>query len=388
MDGIGQVFLVVLLSASGTALCVLALKNVARNIGLTDTPTQRKVHEGEIPLVGGIAIFLGFLISLIYLDSAYSLRYLLLGGGLLVFIGAVDDGSELSPKLRLIVHIVTACVMCLLGGVVVSNLGEIVVSGVDVGFGLLSIPFTIFAVVALINAVNMSDGLDGLCATQMLVPFAGLAVVTGIAGDERFLPLVALCGCLLGFLIFNLRTPWKTRATVFLGDAGSSFLGFALAWYMIDLSQGTSAVIKPVAALWFALVIIYSTVEIVARRVVRRRSPFEPDREHLHHVFILAGFSVNQTVMTLGAVTLMGVVVGILTTLLDLPENVLFAIFILFGLLFLRVLFRTWSAMRFLYRSICRRRGERRERHVEVEGPNRRSGRDRRRQSQNLSDGK
>lgn len=380
MVSIVKVFYIMLLSFGSTVLFVFVLKRLAYRIGFTDRPSERKSHEGEVPLVGGIAIFLGFAVCLIYLGLVAPLRFFLLGGGLLVLVGAIDDGTELSPNLRLVVHVVAALVMCLLGGVVVSNLGEIILPGIEVEFGLLSIPFTVFAVVALVNAVNMSDGLDGLCATQMLIPFAGLAFVSGIAGDtEQFLPLLALCGCLLGFLYFNLRTPWRKRATVFLGDAGSSFLGFALAWFVIDLSQGTNAVIKPVAVLWFALIVIYSTVEIVTRRLLRRRSPFEPDREHLHHVFILAGFSVSETVLALGFVTLVGVGVGISITLLDLPENALFAMFIIFGLLFLRVIFRTWKVMRFIYWSICRRRGERRGRREETwEEAERRTGGDRR----------
>jgi UDP-GlcNAc:undecaprenyl-phosphate GlcNAc-1-phosphate transferase len=208
-----------------------------------------------------------------------------------------------------------------------------------------------------------------------------LALVAGLAGDtEHLLPLIGMCGCLVGFLFFNLRTPWRSKAVVFLGDAGSSYLGFVLAWFLIDMSQGDSVVIKPVSVLWFAVLLIYSTVEIVSRRVLRRRSPFKPDNEHLHHVFILAGFSVSEAVATLAVITLIGVIVGIAATLLQFPDNILFATFVLFGLLFLRVIFRTWEVMRFLQRSICRRRGERRERSADRawEGVERRKGEDRR----------
>jgi UDP-GlcNAc:undecaprenyl-phosphate GlcNAc-1-phosphate transferase len=252
--------------------------------------------------------------------------------------------------------------MCLLAGVVVQSLGELVVPGFDLTLGILAIPFTVFAVVALINAANMCDGLDGHCGTQVFVPLAGLAFLTGIRGDqEHFLPLIALCGCLLGFLLFNLRTPWRSKATIFLGDAGSNFLGFILAWFLIDVSQGEHALLAPVAVLWFALLLIYDTVEVVTRRLVRRESPFQPSREHLHHVFLLAGFSVSETVLTMGVITLLGVLVGIATAFVDVPDSAQFGAFILFGLLFLRMIFRTWSVMRFLYRSICRRRGDRRK---------------------------
>lgn len=340
----------------------MLLRHLAPRLGLLDRPSGRKTHDGEIPLVGGIAIWLAFAISVFFIGITAKLLYFLVAGGLLVSVGATDDVADLSPNWRLVLHIVAALIMSVLGGVMVQSLGDLIVPGFQVELGLLAIPFTVFAVVALINATNMSDGLDGLCSTQVLIPLAGLAVIAGIQGDyEHFLPLVALCGAILGFLFFNLRSPWRPKATVFLGDAGSNFLGFILAWFLIDISQGENAILAPVAVLWFATLLIYDTVEVVTRRVLRRESPFAANREHLHHVFLLAGFSVSETVMTMGAITLIGVLVGVSSAFVSVADNVLFGAFILFGLLFLRMIFRTWSVMRFLYRSICRRRGERRK---------------------------
>ena len=351
-----------LLAFGCTVLCIVVLKPFAPGIGLVDHPSGRKTHEGVIPLVGGIAIWLAFTISLLFVGMTGKLMYLVIAGGLLISVGATDDVADLSPRWRLVLHIAAALIMCLLAGVVVQSLGDLLVPGFELTLGILAIPFTVFAVVALINASNMCDGLDGHCGTQVFIPLAGLAVLSGIKGDqEHFLPLIALCGCLLGFLFFNLRTPWRSKATVFLGDAGSNFLGFILAWFLIDVSQGEHAVLAPVAVLWFALLLIYDTVEVVTRRVVRRESPFQASREHLHHVFLLAGFSESETVLTMGAITLLGVLIGIATAFVDVPDSVQFGAFILFGLLFLRMIFRTWSVMRFLYRSICRRRGERRK---------------------------
>ena len=373
--------LTLLLAFGGTVLCIVLLKPLAPRIGLVDRPSGRKTHEGVIPLVGGIAIWLAFTISLLFIGMTGKLMYLVIAGGLLIFIGAADDMADLSPGWRLVLHIVAALIMCLLAGVVVQSLGEIFVPGFELRLGIFAIPFTVFAVVALINAANMCDGLDGHCGTQVFIPLAGLAVLTGIKGDqEHFLPLIALCGCLLGFLFFNLRAPWRSKATVFLGDAGTYFLGFILAWFLIDVSQGEHAVLAAVAVLWFAVLLIYDTVEVVTRRLFRRESPFQANREHLHDVFLLAGFSVSETVLTMGAITLLGVLVGIASTFVNVPDSVQFGAFILFGLLFLRMIFRTWSVMRFLYRSICRRRGERRrsQSHEWRDAMDRRFGKDRR----------
>lgn len=378
---------ILLLAFFSTILCIVLLKPLAPKLGLVDHPSDRKTHEGSIPLIGGIAVWLAFTLCLFFVGMTGDLVYLVATSGLLLFVGAVDDVVEVSAKWRLVLHIVAALIMSLFAKVVVESLGELLVPGFEIKLGVVAIPFTVFAVVALINAVNMCDGIDGHCGIQVLTPFAGLAFLTGVKGDaEHFLVLVALCGCLLGFLFFNLRSPWRSRAAVFLGDAGSNFLGFMLAWFLIDLSQGENAILTPVAVLWFTILLIYDTVEVVARRLVRRQSPFRASREHLHDVFLLAGFSVSETVLSMGVITLVGVIVGIATAFFNIPESVLFGAFILFGLLFLRLIFRTWSVMQFLYRSICRRRGERRTSPTtEWRENDRRTGQDRRKTNRALS---
>jgi len=381
-------FVTFLLAIGSTVLCIVLLRPISGALGLADHPDKRKDHVGAIPLIGGIAIWIAFVICLMFVGITAKMAILVLSGGLLTLVGAVDDAKDLPPRLRLLLHIVAALIMCVFGGVVVQSLGELFIPGTELNLGLVAIPFTVFAVVAMVNAANMSDGLDGLCGLQLLVPLAGLAVLSGMAGDqEHFLPLMAICGCLLGFLIFNLRTPWRSRATIFLGDAGSNFLGLLLAWFLIDMSQGSDAVLKPVAVLWFALLLIYDSVEVIARRLLRGESPLAAGREHLHHVFLLAKFSVSETVMTMGGITLVGVLIGMSTTLFYIPDSALFAAFILFGLLFLRWILHTWSVMRFLYRSICRRRSDRRSSQSDFwDGEDRRVEPDRRCQAGNSNE--
>ncbi|MGA8206140.1 MAG: MraY family glycosyltransferase, partial [Woeseiaceae bacterium] len=364
------------------------LTPIAGKLGLMDQPSGRKKHVGMIPLVGGIAIWLSLAICLLFIGITPKLLFFVIGGGLLALVGAIDDATDMSPTWRLVVQITAALIMCLFGGVVVRTLGDIVIPGIDLALGFAAIPFTVFAVVALVNAVNMCDGIDGHCGTQVFIPLAGLTILVSTKGDtQNVLPLLIICGCILGFLLFNMRTPWRSKASVFLGDAGSNLLGFALAWFLIDTSQGPDAVMAPVGVLWFALLLIYDTVEVVARRVVRRKSPFEANDEHLHHVFLLAGFSVSETVLTMGGISLLGVLVGFSATFFDVPDSMLFAAFVLFGLLFLRMIFRTWSVMQFLYRSICRRRGERRTIPPAQWGdPDRRTGSERRKDWQPATD--
>jgi len=376
-------FFTVSLAFASTLLCIALLRPVSARLGLVDHPDQRKDHVGDIPLIGGIAIWFAFTICLLFVGITFKLAMLIVSGGLLTLVGAVDDVNDLPPRWRLVLHIIAALIMCVSGGVVVYSLGDLFIPGMELTMGVIAIPFTVFAVVAMVNAANMSDGLDGLCGLQMFIPLAGLAVLSGVTGDkEHFLPLLAICGCLLGFLFFNLRTSWRSKANLFLGDAGSNFLGLLLAWFLIDMSQGSDAVLQPAAVLWFSLLLIYDTVEVVARRLLRGKSPFAADKEHLHHVFLMAKFSVSETVMTMGGITLVGVLIGMSTTVVSIADSVLFAAFILFGLLFLRWIFRTWTVMRFLYRSICRRSGQRRTLQSDFwEGDDRRAGNDRRSES-------
>ena len=153
-----------------------------------------------------------------------------------------------------------------------------------------------------------------------------------------------------------MRLPGRSRAAIFLGDAGSMFLGFALTWFAISLSQQPVGVLKPAAALWFIMVPIMDAVAMMLRRIVKGRSPFSPDREHLHHIFLLAGYSVNQTVAIMAALSVAGVAVGLASTWLNVPDLLVAGAFLVAGLLYFWLIMHAWRVMRFLHRSICRRR--------------------------------
>ena len=199
--------------------------------------------------------------------------------------------------------------------------------------------------------------------------------------------------CVISFLMFNLRTLWRSKAWVFLGDAGSMLLGITLSWLAISLSQGESRAITPAAALWFLMLPIYDAVSMMVRRILKKRSPFQTDREHLHHIFLLAGFSVGESVTLMSGIAVAGVVVGLGGTYLQLSEFVLALLFLCGGMLYYWVVRRAWRVMRFLRRSICRRSDvdrrnasdRRGSSAVEYTGPERRSGIDRRRSSKRRS---
>jgi UDP-GlcNAc:undecaprenyl-phosphate GlcNAc-1-phosphate transferase len=235
--------------------------------------------------------------------------------------------------------------------------------GSNLALGRAAVPFTVFAVVGLINAVNMSDGLDGLAGTLSLVPILGFIVATVFLGDGQDVVILwCFAASIAAFLLFNVTVPGKRRALIFLGDSGSMFLGLALAWFAIRLSQGQGAAISPAAALWFLTLPIFDAVCMASRRILRRRPPFSADKEHLHHVFLLAGFTVTETVLTMAGLATIGVIVGLAGTYFGVSDLLLAGSFLLLGLMYFWVILRAWTFMRFLRRSICRRRviGDRR----------------------------
>jgi UDP-GlcNAc:undecaprenyl-phosphate GlcNAc-1-phosphate transferase len=269
------------------------------------------------------------------------------------------------------------------------DLGAISYSGNVIYMGWLSVPFTIFATLGIINAVNMSDGVDGLSGTLALISLIGLLMAASTGGgslDGFILTLIA--ASVFAFLLFNIRLFRRKHAAVFMGDAGSMFLGFSLTWFTISLAQGGDRVITPAAGLWFLMLPIFDTVAMIFRRTLSRRSPFSADKEHVHHMFLMAGFTVNECVTIMAAAALIGVGIGLLSMDIVVPEFSVAGLFVVAGLLYMWMILRSWKIMQFLERSICRRRSglERRsnsDRRSAVDADNidmeRRSGADRRR---------
>ena len=310
---------------------------------------------------------------------------------LLILVGVWDDYTDLPARVRFVVQIVAALIMVYGGGIVLTDLGNLAPTGSILHLGLLSVPFTVFACLGVINAMNMCDGLDGLSGSLALISLLGLGVANALWGDIGNQQLIVmLAACVVSFLMFNLRTLWRSRAWVFLGDAGSMLLGLILCWLSIDLSQGPDRVISPAAALWFLMLPIYDAVSMMLRRILKGQSPFAADREHLHHIFLLAGFSVGESVTLMSGIAVVGVIIGLGGTMFGVHDLLLAGLFLVGGVLYFWTVRRAWRVMRFLRRSICRRRASA-DRRVGTErrvfsdpayaGPERRSGIDRRQRS-------
>jgi len=315
-------FLAAAVSVSAGAVLVLA--RFAPALGLLDEPGGRKAHGRIVPLVGGIAIFCALIVTALLLGLAPSIGYFLLALAIVIAAGCWDDVAEISPRLKFAIQIAASAVMIWGAGVQLNSVGDLL-GWRPIGLSILALPLTVFAVVGVVNAVNMMDGLDGLGGSVALVAFAWYALVAADSGlTTQFATAVIFCGAIGGFLIFNLRFPWQPRARVFLGDAGSLMIGFALGWFAIDLTQGQGRTFPPIAALWVLLLPLADCVSLMARRLRAAKSPFVGDAHHIHHYLMRRGFNPTQTVAILvGASAVFGAV-GFIGWKLRVPEAWLF----------------------------------------------------------------
>lgn len=320
-----------------TVLALALLRQIAPRIGLVDSPSGHRQHQNPTPLVGGIAVFAGLLVGVPLAELPLEVfRPLLLGCGILVLIGALDDVHQLSSVSRFAAQIIAALIMVYYGNVALLDLGDLIGSG-PVTLGAYAVPLTVFATVGVINSMNMSDGMDGLAGTLFLVPFATLIWIGRQAGVQEESPLLVMV--MLGvacFLLFNARLGFRSHASVFLGDAGSTFLGFLLSWVLIRYSQPPFNLIDPVTALWLVAVPLIDTVTVMLRRMFYRRSPFAADRTHLHHLLLHRGLSVNAVLAVVLTVAVAFASFGIATESGEWPEPLRFYLFLaLFGAHFL-----------------------------------------------------
>jgi UDP-GlcNAc:undecaprenyl-phosphate GlcNAc-1-phosphate transferase len=302
-----QIWLRALFALVFVAILSPLLVPVAVRLGLVDHPGGRKDHAAPTPVHGGLVILLAMILSTtLFQDFASrSLVAFFLAGGLLLLVGILDDLWDLNWKFRIGAQIAAALVMVYVGGVSVQQLDDVVgVHGLTLGW--LSLPATVFVVVGVINALNMSDGVDGLASGQALVSlllFLCFALYAGnVATAERLLVAAA---AILGFLAWNIRRPGLPRAKVFLGDAGSMLLGFVIAWTAVRLTQSPDHPVSPVLGPWTIALPLIDCCSLILRRWRYGRSPFNADRDHLHHLFLDAGYSATQ--IAVGAMVLSAV---------------------------------------------------------------------------------
>ena len=304
-----------------TAILIGMLLPMASRLGLVDVPEGRKDHATPTPVVGGLAMLVGCGLAILLLPLQTSVPWAFLAAAaLIVGIGMYDDRHDVRWFWRLGVHALAALLVVYWGGVRVEQIGSVL--GVQsTGLGFLSVPFTVFATVGLINAVNMIDGSDGLAGSLAFAALAMLCAASLYAGNLVLANLVlAVAGAVAGFLYWNLRFPWRKRARTFMGDAGSGFLGLVVAWVAFRLTQNPGHPVSPVLALWLLPIPVMDCLVLIVRRLQERRSPFAAGRDHIHHLMADAGFSSMRIAIWLTGFSLLCGLAAAIGLRLDIPE--------------------------------------------------------------------
>jgi UDP-GlcNAc:undecaprenyl-phosphate GlcNAc-1-phosphate transferase len=318
-----------------TLVFLFVLRPLAVAVGLVDVPGGRKRHGMPVPLIGGICMSIGVGFGATLVEHPVVWNPALLAVYVLVVVGTIDDRFELPPNVRLIAHTCAALLLVFGSGATVSHLGAPFTA---LPLGVLSVPFTLLFVVALINAFNIIDGLDGLAGGVALLSLGSMAII-GI-GTETFPLTMILIGTVLAFLLFNFPLGFNGNVRTFMGDAGSTFLGLCIALIGISLSQGPAARISPVIGLWLIAVPVFDFFSAIIRRLMDGRSPFAPDHEHLHHVLTDNGLSHRATLGWMLFLAAMFALIGILSDLFMAPDGLMLLLWLLAGTLYYQMIRR------------------------------------------------
>ena len=280
------------------------VKSYAQKLGAIDTPgEERRIHNHPIPRMGGMAIFLGFLVSVVlFADITKQVQGILIGTIIIVATGVVDDIVSLRYWIKLLAQIVAAAV-AVAHGVVIQVLSNpnVFSENANIFIGILAVPVTILWIVGVTNAVNLIDGLDGLaCGVSTISSATMLVVAIMVAEPNVAVILAALMGGCIGFIPYNLNP-----AKIFMGDTGALLLGYLLATVSILGLFKFYAVITFLVPILALALPLFDTAFAIIRRLLKGQNPMTPDRGHLHHRLIDHGLSQKQAVAVLYSLSAM-----------------------------------------------------------------------------------
>ena len=292
------------------------VRSFAKQVGAVDIPdNKRHIHTHPIPRMGGLAIFLGFLLSvLLFANITPQVRGILLGAILIVVVGAIDDVMNLNAWLKFCVQIVAA-VIAVLSGVIINVVSNpLLITGEQaITVGILAVPVTILWIVGVTNSVNLIDGLDGLACGVSAIASLSMLVVSMLVSEANSnvaVILAALCGGCLGFIPYNLNP-----AKIFMGDTGALLLGYVLATASVIGMFKFYAIVTFILPVLALAVPLSDTIFAFTRRILHGQSPFHADRGHFHHKLLDMGLSQKQAVAVLYAVSaILGLTTVVLTS--------------------------------------------------------------------------
>ena len=325
-----------------TFVTIHLLRPFAISIDLVDRPSDRKFHSGTIPLIGGIAMFFAIVISI--LVSPHNLnefKYFLLASLILIVIGVLDDHRNISVSSRLFFQVLVALIIVSLGAINITSFGSLFGNG-EILLNDWSNFISVIAIIAGINAVNMADGIHGLAGGNSLITFSAILFLSIGSIPHQVLWIALLfCSVLPVFLIHNLCLGMHKSKRIFMGDAGSMFIGMSIAWLLIDLSQGELQVFNPVTALWLFAAPLIDMASSFFRRLISGNSPFKADLFHMHHILLQLGIKERNVLLIIISFSLLMAVVGILGERYEAAEWAMFSGFLIVFVVY--IIFSRWA---------------------------------------------
>lgn len=322
-----KIIMIVVTTFCFVALIMPFIKRLALQIGAVDMPRTRHIHSKPMPKMGGIGIFLGFLLGYMFFsEPSVQMNSILIGGFIIILIGLIDDMTELKPLIKFIGQLASACVIVFYGQFLLNDVSAF---GIYLHFGVLAYPITIFFILGCINCINLIDGLDGLSSGISSIYFLTvgiIAVMQGKFGLDFVLSFVML-GSTLGFLVHNFHP-----ASIFVGDSGSMFMGFIISVIALLGFKNVTMTSLIIPLLLIAIPIL-DTLFAIVRRLLKGESPSKADKFHIHHQLLNRNFSQTATVLIIYLIDLLFAFASILYVLQDRKLG-----YIIYGILTLIVL--------------------------------------------------
>jgi len=295
-----QILLIVGVTFLFTALFIPFVKKMANYLGAMDLPNERKIHKVPIPRLGGLGIYMGFLLGyMLFGEHSIQMNSILIGSFIIIITGIIDDIKPIQARYKLIGQLVAASIIPIYGGIV---LQDVSVFDLYIDFGILAIPITILFITAVINCINLIDGLDGLAGGLASIYFLTIGIIAVLMGNTNNLELVltfVMLGSTLGFLIHNFNP-----AKIFMGDSGSMFLGYIIAVISLLGFKNVTLTSFIIPVILLAIPIL-DTLFAIIRRILKHQPISMPDKNHLHHQLLKLKFSQKKTVLIIYLVDLL-----------------------------------------------------------------------------------
>lgn len=324
-----NVFIIILTTFLTSLILTHLMIKISKNMNIMDIPNERSVHKKPTPLLGGTAIFLSFLFGFILFGNQNPLMIsILIASFLILLLGIFDDIKPIKARYKFIIHILVALIVVFYGGL---KLTHVDIFGLSLNFKWMSPYVTILIIVGIINAVNLIDGLDGLCAGISSIYFLTIGVIALILNKFNGLDIILsfiMLGSTLGFLVFNFPP-----AKIFMGDTGSTFLGLMISVIML-LGFKTVTLTSLLIPLVLLILPITDTLFAIIRRALNKKPIGQADKEHIHHQ-LLKHLSTRKTILVIYIVDLIFSVVSIFYAIGKKKEMIIFYILLMFILLYL-----------------------------------------------------